>query len=47
MTLDDRVNLLLGITGFLPISQLQSQRNRTSREERESEIESMRFVAPS
>ena len=46
MTLDTKVDLLLAITGYLLGSQLQTQWNRASREERKSEIESMRLLIP-
>ena len=46
MTLDDKVNLLLGITGVLLILELLGQWNRANREERKDEIESMRLLLP-
>ena len=46
MTLDDKVDLLIGITGTLVLLQIQSLRSHTSREERKGEIESLRLVLP-
>jgi hypothetical protein len=46
MTLNDKVNLLLAITGVVLISQLRRQWNRMNREERESEIERLRLLIP-
>ena len=46
MTLNDKVNLLLAITGVVLISQLRRQWIRMNREERESEIERFRLLIP-
>jgi hypothetical protein len=46
MTLNDKVNLLLAITGVVLIVQLRRQWNRMSRKERESEIERLRLLIP-
>jgi hypothetical protein len=46
MTLDEKVNLILVITGVLLVSQLVRDWNEMSREYRKSEIESMRLLIP-
>src|SRR5207248_1905469 len=46
MTLNDEVNLLLAIAGLVLIARLRRQWKRMNREERESEIERVRLLAP-
>jgi len=46
MTLNDKVNLLLAVTGVVLISQLRRQWNRMNREERDSELERFRLLIP-
>ena len=46
MTLNDEVNLLLAIAGLVLIARLRRQWRRMNRDERGSEIERFRLLAP-